>query len=137
MLLAQNEAGYKNLVYLVSKAYLEGFYYRPRIDKDLLAEHNEGLIALSACLHGELATHILNGSYPKAVQAASDYSAIFNDRRFYLELHENRIPEQKQVNEHLLRLARELSLPLVATNDCHYLEKKEARAHDILLFLQT
>jgi DNA polymerase-3 subunit alpha len=137
VLLAQNETGYKNLVYLVSKAYLEGFYYRPRIDKALLAEHNEGLIALSACLHGELATHILHQSYPKALQAASDYSAIFNNRRFYLELHENRIPEQKRVNENLLRLSRELSLPLVATNDCHYLDKKEARAHDILLCLQT
>ncbi len=137
VLLAQNETGYRNLVCLVSKAYLEGFYYRPRIDKDLLAEHNEGLIAMSACLHGELATHLLNNSYAKALQAASDYSALFNDRRFYLELHENRIPEQKQVNEGLIRLARELSLPLVATNDCHYLEKHEARAHDILLCLQT
>ncbi len=137
ILLAQNETGYKNLVCLVSKAYLEGFYYRPRIDKDLLAEHNEGLIALSACLHGELAIHILNQSYSKVLQAASDYSAIFNNRRFYLELHENRIPEQRQVNQNLLRLAKDLSLPLVATNDCHYLEKNQARAHDVLLCLQT
>lgn len=137
ILLAQNQTGYKNLVYLVSKGYLEGFYYRPRIDKELLAEHNEGLIALSACLHGELATHILNKSYEKALQAASEYSAIFDNRRFYLELHENKIPEQKEVNAQLIRIAQELSLPLVATNDCHYLEKSEARAHDVLLCLQT
>ncbi len=137
ILLAQNETGYKNLVYLVSKGYLEGFYYRPRIDKELLAERNEGLIALSACLHGELATHILNHSYEKALQAASEYSAIFDDRRFYLEIHENKIPEQKVVNERLMQMSRELSLPLVASNDCHYLEKREARAHDILLCLQT
>ncbi len=137
ILLAQNETGYKNLVYLVSKGYLEGFYYSPRIDKELLAERNEGLIALSACLHGELATHILNHSYQKALQAASEYSAIFDDRRFYLEIHENKIPEQKVVNERLMQMSRELSLPLVASNDCHYLEKREARAHDILLCLQT
>ncbi len=137
ILLAQNQTGYKNLVYLVSKGYLEGFYYRPRIDKELLAERNEGLIALSACLHGELATHILNNSYQKALQAASEYSAIFDDRRFYLEIHENKIPEQKLVNERLMQMSRELSLPLVASNDCHYLEKREARAHDILLCLQT
>ena len=137
ILLAENQTGYRNLLSLVSKGYLEGFYYRPRIDKELLAAHNEGLIALSSCLHGELPTHILNNAPQKALSAAEEYRSIFDNRRFYLELQENNIPEQGKVNAALLTLSRELSLPLVATNDCHYLNREEARAHEVLLCLQT
>ena len=137
ILLAKNHIGYKNLIFLVSKGYLEGFYYRPRIDKELLRNHNEGLIALSSCLHGEIATYILNNSKEKALTAAEEYSSIFDDRRFYLELQENKIPEQREVNKVLIEIGKKLSLPLVATNDCHYLNKEEVRAHEILLCLQT
>jgi DNA polymerase-3 subunit alpha len=137
ILLAKNHIGYKNLIYLVSKGYLEGFYYRPRIDKELLKTHNEGLIALSSCIHGEIATHILNNSKEKALQVAEKYSNIFDNRRFYLELQENKIPEQHEVNKVLIEISKDLSLPLVATSDCHYLNKEEARAHEILLCLQT
>ena len=137
ILLAQNETGYKNLLYLVSKGYLEGFYYRPRIDKELLATHNEGLIAMSSCLHGELPTHITNDAPQKALSAAEEYRSIFDNRRFYLELQENNIPDQQKVNTALIALGKKLSLPLVATNDCHYLDKDEARAHEVLLCLQT
>lgn len=137
ILLAKNHLGYKNLMSLVSKGYLEGFYYRPRIDKELLKSHNEGLIALSACLHGEIATHLVNNAPEKARRAAEEYREIFDNRRFYLELQENKIPEQKMVNHALRDMAQELSLPLVATNDCHYLRKEEVRAHEILLCIQT
>lgn len=137
LLLAKDHIGYKNLMLLVSKGYLEGFYYRPRIDKELLKTHNEGLIALSSCLHGEIATHITNQSRDKAFQAAEEYASIFDDRRFYLELQENKIPEQHEVNKVLTDMGRDLSLPLVATNDCHYLNKQDVKAHDILLCLQT
>ncbi len=137
ILLAKDQIGYKNLLSLVSKGYLEGFYYRPRIDKELLKTHNEGLIALSSCLHGEIPTHIVNNSKDKALKVAETYSSIFNDRRFYLELQENKIPEQREVNKGLMEIAKELSLPLVATNDCHYLNKDEVRSHEILLCLQT
>jgi len=137
ILLAKNQIGYKNLIYLVSKGYLEGFYYRPRIDKELLKTHNEGLIALSSCLHGEIANHILNNSIERASQVAEEYSEIFDNRRFYLEIQENKIPEQREVNKALIEISKKLSLPLVATNDCHYLNKEEARAHEILLCLQT
>jgi DNA polymerase-3 subunit alpha len=137
ILLAQNQTGYKNLLYLVSKGYLEGFYYRPRIDKELLATHNEGLIAMSSCLHGELPTHITNNAPQKALSAAEEYRSIFDNRRFYLELQENNIPEQQKVNTALIEMSKKLSLPLVATNDCHYLNKDEARAHEVLLCLQT
>ena len=137
ILLAKDDIGYKNLMFLVSKGYLEGFYYRPRIDKELLRTHNEGLIALSSCLHGEIATHITNNSKEKALQVAEEYGSIFDDRRFYLELQENKIPEQRAVNKALIEMGKDLSIPLVATNDCHYLNKEDVRAHEILLCLQT
>jgi DNA polymerase-3 subunit alpha len=137
ILLAKDYIGYKNLMFLVSKGYLEGFYYRPRIDKELLRTHNEGLIALSSCLHGEIATHITNNSKEKALQVAEEYGSIFDDRRFYLELQENKIPEQRAVNKALIEMGKDLSIPLVATNDCHYLNKEDVRAHEILLCLQT
>jgi DNA polymerase-3 subunit alpha len=137
ILLAKNLIGYRNLMKLVSSAYFEGFYYRPRIDKELLQTNNEGLIALSACLQGEVPFHLASGDKEKARRAADELKSIFSDRRFYLELQENKIPEQKKANAGLMEIGRELSLPLVATNDCHYLRKEDARAHEILLCIQT
>ena len=137
ILLAKNLVGYRNLLKLVSAGYFEGFYYRPRVDKELLRQHNEGLIALSACLKGEIPFYLAGGDKNKARLAAEEMKSIFPDRRFYLELQENKIPEQKKVNAGLMEIARELSLPLVATNDCHYLKKEDAKAHEILLCIQT
>ncbi len=137
ILLAQNHTGYRNLMKLVSAAYFEGFYYRPRVDKDLLRQHHEGLIALSACLRGEIPFYLSSGDPGRARAVAEEMKTIFPDRRFYLELQENKIPEQKKVNAGLMEIARDLSLPLVATNDCHYLKKEDAQAHEILLCIQT
>jgi len=137
ILLAKNLVGYRNLMKLVSAGYFEGFYYRPRVDKELLQKNNEGLIALSACLKGEIPFFLASGDKGKAWQAAEELKAIFPDRRFYLEIQENKIPEQRKVNAGLLEIARELSLPLVATNDCHYLRREDAKAHEILLCIQT
>jgi DNA polymerase-3 subunit alpha len=137
ILLAKNLAGYRNLMKLVSTAFFEGFYYKPRVDKELLRQHQEGLIALSACLHGEVPYFLAAGDRNRALQAADELRSIFSEGRFYLELQENKIPEQKKVNEGLMEIARELSLPLVATNDCHYLKREDAQAHEILLCIQT
>jgi DNA polymerase-3 subunit alpha len=137
ILLVENETGYRNLCRLVSAGFLEGFYYRPRVDKDLLRAHHQGLIALSACLAGEIPTLIEQNALEQARQVAAEYREIFDDGRFYLELQDNGIPEQRKVNETLLSLAESLSVPLVATNDCHYLLREDARAHDVLLCIQT
>ncbi|WP_020676561.1 DNA polymerase III subunit alpha [Geopsychrobacter electrodiphilus] len=137
ILLCQNLAGYQNICRLISAAYREGFYYRPRIDWDLLAQHNEGLIALSACLGGELPTLFNLGQPEEALRRATEMSQIFDNGRFYLELQENYIPEQRRANDGLIQLSRELSLPLVATNDCHYLRREDAFAHEVLLCIQT
>ncbi len=136
ILLAKDGEGYKNLIKLVSLGYLEGFYYKPRIDKDLLRKLNGGLIALSACLHGEIPYLISMGDMDSAIKAAKQYATIFPDR-FYLELQDNGLPEQERVNEGLSEISQILSLPLVATNDCHYLSPEDAEAHDILLCIQT
>ncbi|MDY6850873.1 MAG: DNA polymerase III subunit alpha [Thermodesulfobacteriota bacterium] len=136
VLLAQNLEGYKNLTRLVSLANLEGFYYKARVDFELLEEYNEGLIALSACLQGQVPRLILNGRDEEALKAAQRYARIFEDR-FFLEVQQNLLPEQDTVNQGLLRLASELDLPLVATNDCHYLRKDDAGIHDVLLCIQT
>jgi len=137
ILLAKNLVGYRNLMKLVTAGYFEGFYYRPRVDKELLQKYNEGLIALSACLKGEIPFLLASGDKGKALQAAEELKAIFPDRRFYLEIQENKIAEQKKVNAGLMEIARELSLPLVATNDCHYLRREDAKAHEVLLCIQT
>ncbi len=137
ILLAQNRTGYQNLLKLVSASYIEGFYYRPRIDRELLEKHNEGLIALSACLHGEIPSSILSGNMAKALTLADEYRSVFDDNRFYLELQENKLDDQKKVNEGLLEISRKLSVPLVATNDCHYLNAPDAEAHEVLLCIQT
>ncbi len=137
ILLAYNLAGYQNLTYLVSKAYLEGFYYHPRIDKDLLRGRTQGLIALSACLSGELACHLKCGRMDAAREAARSYAALFEPDCYYLELQHNGLPDQDAVNAALKEIARTENLPLVATNDCHYLSEHDARAHDILLCIST
>jgi DNA polymerase III subunit alpha len=136
-LLAKNETGYFNLLKLVSLAQLEGFYYKPRVDKELLEKYNEGLIALSGCLKGEVATHAARGELKKALQSAEEYTKIFNGRRFFVEIQNNGVENQLQVNERLLEVAHQLSLPVVATNDCHYLRRKDAKAHEVLLCIQT
>lgn len=136
VLLAENNEGYKNLLKLVSLAQFEGFYYKPRVDKELLRRYNAGLIALSACLHGEVTYHVVQGDMETAEKIAEDYASIFPDR-FYLELQENGIPEQTIANKGLMELSKRKGLPLVATCDCHYLNAEHASAHDVLLCIQT
>jgi DNA polymerase-3 subunit alpha len=136
ILLAMNNEGYRNLCKLVSLGYMEGFYYKPRIDKDLLKELNGGLIALSACLQGEVSQAINYGIYEKAKAAAETYASIFGDR-YYIEIQDNKLAEQEKVNRQLVELAKELSIPVVATNDCHYGERADFHAHDVLLCVQT
>jgi len=137
IVLVKNKQGYKNLIKLSSLAHIEGFYYRPRVDKTLLRECAEGLIASSACLHGEIASWIVRGNMEEARKAALEYLDIFGEENFYLEIMENGIPEQKIANQGLIELSRELSIPLIATNDCHYLEREHAEAHNVLLCIQT
>jgi len=137
ILLARNETGYQNLIKLVSIGYLEGFYYRPRIDKEVLIQHADGLIGLSACLKGEVAWLIQQKRFNDALKAAENYQNIFGKDNFYLEMQPNSIPEQKIVNEALIKISKELSIPLVATNDVHYPTKDKAEAHEALLCIQT
>lgn len=137
ILLAENQQGYRNLCRLVSIAQLEGFYYKPRIDKTLLKEHNEGLIALSACLHGEIPRLITANNLKGAQEAAQYYQKLFGENNFYLEIQNNGIDIQEKVNQVLLDMSQRLSIPLVASNDCHYLDKQDVRAHDVLLCIQT
>ena len=132
-LLASNDAGYHNLVKLVSAGYLEGFYHRPRVDKELLAKHSEGLIGLSGCLSGEIAQHILAGAESQALASVGEWSEIFGKDRFFLEVMEHGIPDQRRVNQGLLRLREKTGLRLAATNDAHYLHKDDHQAHDVLL----
>lgn len=137
ILLVKNIKGFRNLCKLLSRAYTEGFYYKPRVDKDLLREHNEGLIALSACLQGEVSKHLFRGEDDAAEAIAREYSEIFDNRRFFLELQDNGLKEQEKVNASMITLSKKTGLPLVATNDCHYLRKEDARFQDILMCIQT
>ena len=137
VLLAKDNEGYKNLSYLISKAHLEGFYYKPRIDKELLAEHAKGLIGLSACLKGEVTSHLADDDVPGAIQAAGEYSDIFGKDNFFIEVMDHGIPEQRRANKHMLELSRKTNLPIVATNDVHYLKREHAAAHEIMLCMQT
>jgi DNA polymerase-3 subunit alpha len=132
-LLAADEAGYHNLIKLVSIGYTEGFYHRPRIDKDVLATHATGLIGLSGCLSGEIAQHIRAGQEPAALQSIGFFSEIFGKDRFYLEVMDHGIEEQRRVNQGLYRLHARTGLPLAATNDAHYLRREDHQAHDVLL----
>ena len=136
ILLAMDEAGYRNLCRLVTLGYTEGFYYKPRIDKALLRELNGGLIALSGCLASEVNQAIAAGSMDRARSVLEEYRAIF-DGRYYVEIQDNHLPQQERANRELIGLARELGLPLVATNDCHYLEPDDHTSHDVLLCIQT
>ena len=137
-LLARTNEGYQNLVKLVTKSWLEGFYYKPRVDKDLLREHAEGLIALSGCISGEIGRAILSGNRSKAEKLIAEYQGIFGAENFYLELGANpNMEEQRTVNTALVELSRTLNVPLVATNDVHYLNAEDADAHEVLLSVQT
>lgn len=137
VLLAENQQGYKNLMKIVSSGYVDGFYYRPRVDIDLLRKYSEGLIALSACIAGEVQTNILRGNKSKAIEKALEYKSIFGEKNFYLELQNHGIPEQKIINEELLLISKEFDIPLVITNDVHYINKEDARFHEVLLCIQT
>ncbi len=137
ILLAKNSTGYRNLIKLVSLAHIEGFYYKPRIDRELLAKYSQGLLASSACLQGEVASLISEGNIPAAYKAADDYLHIFGQGNFYLEIMQNGLKEQERVNSSLTKMSRELSIPLLATNDIHYLEREQAFAHEALLAIQT
>ena len=137
ILLAKDETGYKNLTRLVSIGFLEGFYYRPRIDKEALSKYSQGLIGLSACLQGEIPQLILSKQIQKAQATAAQFNDIFGRGNFYLELQDNKIADQKTVNRTVIEIAKRLNIPLVATNDVHYLNQADARAHDALLCIQT
>lgn len=137
VLLCENETGYRNLSYMVSQAFVEGFYIKPRIDLELLREHADGLIALSACLAGEIPKRIMNGNYEGAKEYALTMQEIFGSDHFYLELQDHGIREQAEVNRQLLKLHQETGIPLVCTNDAHYIRKEDAESHDVLLCIQT
>ncbi|MDF2503654.1 DNA polymerase III subunit alpha [Clostridium sp.] len=136
VLLVKNEIGYKNLMQIVSSASIEGFYYKPRVDHDFLKNHSEGIIALSACLAGEVQSQILKGNKERAREVALFYKDTFKDG-FYLELQYHGIDEQLRANEELINMSKELNIPLVATNDVHYINEKDYKSHDILLCIQT
>ena len=135
--LVQNETGYRNLCKLLTSAYLEGFYYRPRVDKEILARHSDGLIALSSCLKGEVAFLLGKGLDEAAEEAAASYASLFGKDRFFIELQDHGLDLQKETNPKLIRIARKLGLGLVATNDVHYRRKADAESHDVLLCIQT
>ncbi len=138
VLLVKNEKGYKNLVKLITKAHLEGFYYKPRIDEEILAEHSEGLICLSGCLQGKIPQLILAKKIKEAKETALKYQEIFGKENFYLELqHHPNLPEQKKVNSALIEISKKYHIPLVATNDCHYLRPEDAEIQDILMLINT
>ena len=137
ILLCKNEVGYRNLIYMVSRGFTEGFYNKPRIDRDLLKDHHEGLICLSACLAGEVPRALEAGDYQKAREAAAWYRDLFGPEDYYIELQDHGIPEQRQVLPDLIRLAGELGVGLVATNDAHYLEKEDSRMQFLLTCIQT
>lgn len=137
VLLARDLQGYRNLCKLATVAQLDGFYYKPRIDKALLEDHCQGLICLSACLHGEIPRLILDGRIDLAEEAARYYHRLFGEDNFFLEVQHNGIPDQARVNAALKEMSQRLSIGLVATNDCHYLDPSDVRAHEVLLCIQT
>ena len=137
ILLAENNTGYSNLMKIVSCGFTEGFYYKPRVDMEILSRYHEGLICLSACIAGEVQREIARDDINAARAAAIKYRDCFGEGNYFLELQDHGIPVQKKVNAALVRLGRELDIPLVATNDCHYTYKEDWEAHDILLCLQT
>jgi len=137
IVLAENDLGYRNLVKIVSEASLHGFYYKPRVSKKFLAEHSQGLIALSACLKGEVAENLVEGKYEQAREAASTFTDIFGKGNFYLEIQDQGVPDEQRIQANLLKLEEDLGLPLVATNDSHYLCEEDAHAQDVMVCIQT
>ncbi len=137
VLLAENNKGYENLMKIVSKGFVEGFYYKPRVDYEVLEEYHENVIALSACLAGEVQRYLNRGMYEEGVKAAYKYQKIFGEGNFFLELQDHGMPEQKNVNQQLIRMSKETGIALVATNDVHYIRREDEEAHDILLCIQT
>ena len=137
VLLAETQEGYQNLIKIVSYGFVDGFYYKPRVDMELLEQYHEGIIALSACLAGEVARNLARGFYEEGKESALRYEKIFGKGNFFLELQDHGIPEQRQVNHELIRMSRETGIELVATNDVHYTYSSDAEAHDILLCVQT
>src|SRR4051812_1680604 len=137
ILLAKNDVGYKNLSFLNSKGYLEGFYYNPRIDKQILRDHSDGLVGLSACLGGEIAQTLEKNGVAAGEEVAKEYAAMFSPGDFYLELMPTATAEQDTLNGELKRMSKKLNIPLVATNDCHYVNRSDAQAHDVLMAIQT
>ncbi|MEG0987643.1 MAG: DNA polymerase III subunit alpha [Clostridium sp.] len=137
ILLAENQEGYQNLIKIVSKGFVEGFYYKPRVDYEVLEKYHGGIIALSACLAGEVQRYLSRGMYEEAKKSALRYQTIFGEGNFFLELQDHGIAMQKTVNQGLLRMSQELNIPLVATNDTHYIYKEDVEPHDILLCIQT
>ena len=136
VLLAENNTGYANLMKIVSKGFVDGFYYKPRVDMETLQQYHEGIIALSACLAGEVQRYLVRGFYEEAKQAALKYERVFGTGNFFLELQDHGIPQQKTVNQQLLRMSREIGIDLVVTNDVHYTYAEDAASHDILLCIQ-
>ena len=137
VLLAENDKGYANLMKIVSKGFTEGYYYKPRVDREVLREYHEGIIALSACLAGEVQRYLMKGLYAEAKEKALEYQDIFGKGNYFLELQDHGIPEQKMVNQRLLQMSQELGIELVATNDVHYTYAEDEKPHDILLCIQT
>src|SRR5215467_14543978 len=137
VLLCETQEGYRNLIKLISTGYLDGFYYKPRIDLDLLAQHSNGLIGMSACLRGHIAETILADRYDDARRLAHTYSDILGKNNFFLEVQDRHLEQDRRLTPELNRLSQETGLPLVATNDSHYLRKDDARAHEILMCIQT
>lgn len=137
VLLCKNNEGYKNLIRLVSEGWVNGFYTKPRVDKDLLEEHHEGLIALSGCLAGEVSRALQNGDYEEAKRVAQWYSSVFGNENYYLEIQNHNLDEQLRINPDLIRLSKELDIPLVATNDAHYVDKQDAKMQQVLICIQT
>ena len=137
VLLAKNMEGYRNLIKIVSRGYIEGFYYKPRVDFEEIKKHSEGLICLSACLAGDIPNAIMEDDLPRARQKIEDYIGVFGKEDFYLEIQDHGIAEQKKVNSVLIELAEEYGLGLVATNDIHYIHQEDAKYQDLMLCIQT
>lgn len=136
ILLAKDTTGYQNLIKLVSAAYVQGFYYKPRVDIDEIKKHSEGIIALSACLAGDISQALMNRNYDKAKSIALKYKEIFGEENYYIEIQDHNLPEQKEVNRELIKLSKEIGVNLVATNDVHYVRKEDSKIHDILMCIQ-
>ena len=136
VLLAENMTGYNNLIKMVSKSYVEGFYYKPRVDMEELRQHSEGIIALSACLAGDISQALMDRNYDKAKKLTLEYRDIFGKDNYFLEIQDHNLPEQKEVNAGIIKLSKELNIPLVATNDIHYVNKEDSKIHDVLMCIQ-